>query len=221
LTSSHETANAQAVAAEIEHIMSIEGFMTRRQVLTLMRLAAATPAEELIVEIGTYRGRSTVALALGARRGLCRRIYAVDPHIEFVTPTGTRFGPDDQAVLYRNLVRMGVGDLVYSVSLPSAVVARGWPDRNVGLLLLDGDHRYEAVRDDVNGWLPHLVDDAVIVFDDIDWLGVERVVSELVEAGTITQEGRMGKLAWFRTRRRPAGAPNSEGGSKNLPSKHD
>src|SRR6202035_2586214 len=101
-------------------------------------LAQILEPGSVIVEIGTYRGRSTVALALGAKSGQRNAVFAVDPHCKFKGLYGGSFGPEDQAQLYRNLSRCSVGDLVHVVSLPSEQVAATWKTRNIGLLWLDG-----------------------------------------------------------------------------------
>ena len=52
------------------------------------------------------------------------RIYAIDPHVEYVGPKGGVYGPRDQAALYRNIVRNRVGELVAVVSLTSKLPPR-------------------------------------------------------------------------------------------------
>ena len=128
--------------------LSVDGQISRDEAKTLIHLGSNVPSNNVIVEIGTYRGRSAVALALGSRLGAGVRVYAIDPHTEFRGVMGGRFGPQDMAALYRNLVKAQVGDTVAVVCLPSLVVARTWSKRTIGLLWIDGDHTYEAVRAD-------------------------------------------------------------------------
>ncbi len=186
--------------AEIALVEGIEGWLEREEIRLLMAAAARVPAAEAIVEIGNYRGRSTVALALGARRGQGARVYSIDPHAEFVGPRGGRFGREDQAHLYANLTRAGVGAGVNVVSLGSLEVAAGWAGPAVGLLFVDGDHRYAAVRADFEAWRRHLAPGAMVIFDDCDFADVARLVRERSLAGELVERGAAGKVRWFECR---------------------
>ncbi len=197
--------------------LGVEGWMKEEELRALIRLAAEVPAGASIVEIGSYRGRSTIALAAGASSGGQNRVYSFDPHLDFDGVRGGAFGPGDQAALYRNLADAGVGEQVFSVSLDSRIVAPSWPARDVGLLLVDGDHRKESVRADVLAWLPHLREDAVMAFDDVDLDDVAEVITELQRDGALVQIGRVGQLAWFRAGPTPGATypTGSAGGSSS------
>lgn len=182
----------------LEAALATEGWMKRAEILALMALARDVPEGAHIVEIGTYRGRSTVALANGASCGNHGRVYTFDPHLEFSGVRGGAFGPQDQAYLYRALADAGVGEGVFVVCLDSKMVASNWPARDVGLLFVDGDHRREAVRADLLAWFPHLRSDAVVALDDTDFHDVQAVIQEFLEAGKMEALGNEGKLAWYR-----------------------
>jgi predicted O-methyltransferase YrrM len=51
-------------------------------------------------------------------------------------------------------------------------------DGSVDFLMLDGDHGYEAVRADIDAWLPKMRRGGVISGDDYLWPGVKRAVDE-------------------------------------------
>jgi hypothetical protein len=44
--------------------------------------------------------------------------------------------------------------------------------------MLDGDHGYEAVRADIDAWLPKMKPGAVLSGDDYLWPGVKQAVHE-------------------------------------------
>jgi len=184
----------------LELVEGVEGWLAREEAALLMDLAAAVPGREAIVELGNYRGRSTVALALGARSGGGAQVYSVDPHVEFTGPRGGRFGREDQAHLYANLARAGVGAAVSVVGLDSRRVAAAWDGPGVGLLFIDGDHRYEAVRADLDAWRAHLAPGARVAFDDCDFADVARLIAERTRAHELTLRGRAGKVAVYSLR---------------------
>jgi predicted O-methyltransferase YrrM len=177
-------------------VLRTEGQITPAEAWRLTELAGGVSEGEVVVEVGSYRGRSAVALAAGLRPGSKIRIFAVDPHDEFRGLRGGVFGPPDQAALYRNLSRAGVGEAVAVVSLRSTEAAAGWPSPNIGLLWLDGDHSYEAVTGDFAAWRRHLAPGAVVAFHDSDTEDVARVLDELEERGDLVRRGRVASLTW-------------------------
>ncbi len=177
--------------------------MGEGELRVLRTLASQVPAGLDVVEIGSYRGNSTIALAEGSAAGNRVRVYAVDPHVPFVGVKGGVFGPADQAALYRNLSTFGVGELVAVVCLPSATVARAWTNESVGLLWIDGDHRYESVRLDLEAWYPHVAPGGIIAFHDCDSEGVRRIISEATQAGKIERLGSQSLLSWFKKTNNP------------------
>jgi len=162
----------------LQPVKSIRGWLSQKQAQLLYDHAAAV-REGCIVEIGSYRGRSTAALALGAMAGGGAPVFAIEPHEEFHGPLGGEFGPEDRRAFFRNMVRLELYRQVRLVNLPSVVVARGW-ERPIGFLWIDGDHTYEAARADFLSWKPHLLPGAVVAFDDAatEGLGPDRVVAE-------------------------------------------
>jgi predicted O-methyltransferase YrrM len=179
-------------------VMSVEGQISRSEAHRLVELAKCTLPERAIVEVGTYRGRSTIALAFGSLLGSANRVYAVDPHVEFQGVLGGGFDPRDQEELYRNLVRAGVGKIVAVVSLPSKAAARCWTERNIGLLWIDGDHSEAAVLEDYESWSPFISDEGILAFHDSSVPGVKKVLYELSQAKKIFPLGQTETLSWFR-----------------------
>jgi predicted O-methyltransferase YrrM len=135
-----------------------------------------------IVEVGSYRGRSAVALGRGSLDGHQARVYAIEPHAEFVGERGGVFGPLDRAAFYEAMLRTNCYRIVRLVNLTSEVVAPNW-NEPIGLLFIDGDHSEHGVRRDWNCWSPHLTDDAIVAFDDTDWPAPAKIVAELAASG--------------------------------------
>ena len=155
----------------------LEGMIGEPEAALLTRLASEVE-EGCIVEVGSYRGMSTIALAKGARVP----VYAIEPHEHFTGILGGTFGPDDRRAFFENLLRAGVVEQVRLVNLSSEVVAPAW-QLPVCLLWIDGDHRYEAVRRDFASWEPHLR--GKVAFHDAiqPTLGPFRLIEELLAGG--------------------------------------
>jgi len=164
----------------LDKIMSVEGGITAGE-SQLLYTAAQAVKDGCIVEVGSWLGRSTAALALGTRAGFYVPVYAVDPHENFRGILGGNFGPADRTVFMQNMLRLEITDVVRMVSLSSEYITASWPDV-VGLLWIDGDHRYKAVKRDLACWLPHLRPNATIIFHDATdpRIGPLHVIDELL-----------------------------------------
>lgn len=62
----------------------------------------------------------------------------------------------------------------------------------VRLVFIDGDHRYESVKNDIAAWSPCVIDGGIIAFHDLNWPGVARAIAELLASGGFTHEGNSG-----------------------------
>ena len=191
-------------------LASTEGMVSSEEARLLHDLARDAK-DGVIVEVGSYRGRSTVALACGSRAGARAPVYAIDPHEPFIGVLGGRFGPDDRRAFYGAMLATGAWDLVRLVNLSSEIVTSAWAQR-VALLWIDGDHRYEGVRRDFDCWSRHLVPGAVVAFDDATdpTLGPSRLIEALVRQGRLVPLTSVGKVRAFTWHRPVAPRTQSE-----------
>ena len=171
-----------------------EGMIDLEEFRLLHRLAREAESG-CIVEVGAWRGRSSVALGLGSLEGHGVPVFAFDPHEEFVGVLGGKFGPADRAAFYRAMLDSGCWSAVRLVNLSSEQVAPQW-DRPIALLWIDGDHSDRGVRRDFHGWLPHLTSDARVAFDDAvnPKLGPARLIRDLLATGLFREETHVGKV---------------------------
>jgi hypothetical protein len=169
----------------------------------LLRKVAASVREGVIIEVGSFRGKSTAALSIGSKEGHNAPVYAIDPHEDFQGPFGGVFGPPDRREFFLNMLTVGGWENVRLVNLSSEVIAPGW-NKPVGMLWIDGDHSYEGVRRDFECWLPHLVPGAPVILDDTDRGGPKQFIEELLAEGWKVTH-RIGKM---RAIARDAGSPD-------------
>lgn len=147
-----------ALESAMRAVTQIDGWLSPREAATLYDLASKSSGP--IVEIGSWRGRSTAALALGSMAGNKQPVYAVDSFVGITRddrPTcfGEKAGlaSSTPAILRANLDSAGVNGLVRIVPKASHEAAPEIPD-SLGVLLVDGDHSYEAVRRDLELYAP-------------------------------------------------------------------
>jgi predicted O-methyltransferase YrrM len=173
----------------------VAGWLKEDEAEELFRAAAAVRSG-CIVEVGSYRGRSTLALCAGSSIGGRVPVYAIDPQEEAVGFFGGRFGPKDRVAFFRNFLKSGLVQYVRLLNTTSTAAANGW-DQPVALLFIDGDHRFASVDADSAAWLPHLAPGATVAFYQVGVGGPKRVSQMLVDSGALTFRNRVGKLGFF------------------------
>ena len=135
-----------------ESVFTIHGFLSGDEGELLYRLASEVPANGNIIEIGSYQGRSTVCLGLGAKLAGAR-VWAIDPHEDYQVNEQTHYGMENHAALLKNLVVFEIADTVRVVAMPSQSIADvWWSNVPIDLLWIDGSHEYQAIHADLISW---------------------------------------------------------------------
>jgi predicted O-methyltransferase YrrM len=180
------------------YISRIEGWLSKDEAAYLYQCARQASAG-CVVEVGSYRGRSTAALGFGVNAGAGLPVYAVEPHEPFRGVFGGEFGPADRGYFMRTMAATGLYRHVRLVNVASQHLSDSWPTP-VSLLFIDADHSYAAVKRDFECWRGKLAADARVVFDDATDPsdGPGRLVREIVDAGFLNLEGVVGKMACLR-----------------------
>lgn len=183
-------------------VAGIEGWLSADQAARLYSAAAATRSGDRIVEIGSFRGRSTVVLAGAAPIGVA--IVAIEPH------AGTDRGPGeisgyhteavaDHEAFNANLAAAGVADRVDHV--------REFSDRAhdavsgaIAVLYIDGAHRYAPARADIHQWGERVdVGGTMLIHDSFSSVGVTLAIGrELIFGCRFRYVGRSRSLAEYR-----------------------
>jgi len=176
----------------------VEGWLTDEQARCLWERAAAA---KRIVEIGSFRGRSAIVMALAA--GPQAELVAIDPH------AGNDRGPQeieadaaageaDNRAFRANLQRAGVSERVRHVRLPSQD-ALGEVHGELDLVYVDGAHRYGPARDDLALWGERVRPGGhMLVHDSFSSVGVTLASLRLLLAGReFRYLGRSGSLAQY------------------------
>lgn len=157
----------------------IDGWLSDREGALLYSLAKKCTGRGIIVEIGSWKGKSTVWLSKGSDEGKKLKVYAVDPHTGSFEhrKTGNVWTFEE---FQKNITAARMEGIVTPL-LKTSEEAIGLVSEPVELLFIDGSHDYEAVKLDFELWFPKLVAGGTVAFHDTtSWDGPKRVVSQYV-----------------------------------------
>jgi predicted O-methyltransferase YrrM len=180
----------------------VEGWLSDEQAERLHLAASTVPAGGRIVEIGSFRGRSTIVLARGADPSV--EVIAIDPHAggdrgpREVRESRAR-GEADLRAFRANLARAGVADRVRHVPLASRQ-ALGAVDGRIDLLYVDGAHRFGPARSDISCWGRRVSPaGTLLIHDAFSSVGVTlAILTRLAFAGDFVYVGRVRSLGEYR-----------------------
>jgi predicted O-methyltransferase YrrM len=170
----------------------IPTYTTRQELDALYRLAHGLPAGARVLEIGSYLGASTYALAAGlAARG--GTIWCVDTWENQTMPEGPR---DTLPGFLENTARFRA--MIRPVRKRSDELQAEDAQTPLDLIFIDGDHSYEAVRRDIERVQAWVAPEGVIAFHDAtSFPGVGRAVGELLATTEWAIAGQVESLVWI------------------------
>ena len=186
-----------------EAAQKVPGHLFEDEARFLGTVVACAPSTGAIVEIGSFKGKSTVMIAKVAKHYGLGPIVAIDPHN---SPKLLDTHADPAASSYQdflnNLEAAGVSDRVEPLRAYSTEVFRTW-NRPIRILWIDGDHSYAGTKTDFDGFLPYLNSDGVLVFHDVLAMfpGPIRVFSEdVLRSNQFGAAGFVRSIGWSQFR---------------------
>lgn len=193
------------VATTLADVADVEGWMTDGQARLLWQGAGRVAPGGRIVEIGSFRGRSTIVLGRSADPDV--ELVAIDPH------AGNDRGPqeidgfvdeaaEDHEVFNRNLEKAGVRDRVTHVRAFSDAAHPQVGDP-IDLLYIDGAHRYAPARADIRDWGARVADGGtLLIHDSFSSVGVTlAIIRELFLGRRFRYVGRSESMTEYRCER--------------------
>lgn len=162
-------------------IDGVGGWFGPREATELYRSACdqLSSVGDLVVELGSWKGRSTIALARAAADVGTGRVMAIDPHVGAATSSVTD-EVDTLTELTSNLDARGLLPLVDIVRGFSHETRHHVADDSVSLLFHDASHWYEDVVRDLAMWESALRPGAVLAVNDPGRYGVNRAIRDYV-----------------------------------------
>jgi predicted O-methyltransferase YrrM len=181
----------------------VPGFLGENEARFLGLLAACIPAQGAIVEIGSFKGRSTVMLAKVASHYGSGPIISIDPHTHILaTGRDSDTHPSTYNDFLTSLRGAGVEQHVEIHRELSKEVSRDW-DRTIRFLWIDGDHSYEGAKEDFDGFMSFVSPMGVVALHDAlnNFPGPIRVfVEEMLRPERFGPAGFVHSIAWAQFR---------------------
>ncbi len=191
-------------------VAEVEGWMTPGQARKLWDCASAVKPGGRIVEIGSFRGRSTIVLARAMKPDVA--LIAIDPH------AGNDRGPQelegfeehaaaDYDVFGENLRRAGVADQVRHLRKFSSEAIDDVPPW-IDLLYIDGAHRFRPALDDIRSWSDKITPGGtLLIHDSFSSIGVTgALIASLFFGREFRYLGRSESMTHYRREALPGDA---------------
>lgn len=188
---------SETIELAVSAARQIDGWMSRDH---LAWLAESAARHQSIIEVGSWKGRSTKALAMAT----LGKVYAVDGWIGATRKTRELIaaeGRDNiEAEFRRNLAPEISAGKVVVIPAESADAAFALAHDRVtaDMVFIDAAHSYDAVKRDIALWRPFLVPGGLLCGHDYvsSWEGVIAAVDELVPNRRLQGNVSDGAIWW-------------------------
>jgi predicted O-methyltransferase YrrM len=147
----------------LAHASSIPSWLGRQEGLALAYSCLELPSNAVVVEIGSFLGKSAILLAGSRKRCGTGKVHCIDPFDAsgdaFSIPAYRVVANADVRPLRQrfraNIARAGLSDWVEVHEGTAASVAAGWTEP-IDMLFLDGDQSPDGARLAYDVWAPFL-----------------------------------------------------------------
>lgn len=149
--------------------LTIDGWMTEEELAWLTEQAQSS---ETIVEIGSWKGRSTTALL----NGCPGTVHAID-HFKGSPGEDRHSEAREHDVFAEFMANVGAYPNLAIHRADSVTPAQLFADRSVDMVFIDGGHDKEQVLRDLRAWMPKCK--TLLCGHDRDWIGVQEALAEM------------------------------------------
>lgn len=194
-TKSFEPGDAESLE---RFLRNVPGMINPSRCSSHYLIALSQTVQGSIVEIGSWRGRNSIALAASCRDSANGRLIAIDP---FTGNPGKekKYGKGSSQLLFMKNIRLsGLSDYVHVIPTKSENAEVTDPLR---MVFIDGEHSETAVLADLSRWSTSLIPGGLVLLDDYspDAVGVVAAVKEFLLANNdFRLISRVGKTAILR-----------------------
>jgi hypothetical protein len=156
----------------------IEGWMSPDELNWLYETAKGMDS---IVEVGSWKGRSTHALLSGCKG----TVTAIDTWKGSQGEDGNPHIEATEHDIFNDCFMKNVGHFpnLVPIQAESLEAVKKFADKSVDMVFIDGNHTYESVKADIEAWMPKAR--KMICGHDFQWHSVQEAVTEKFgETGT-------------------------------------
>lgn len=168
------------------------GFLYQGEITFLKDLVKDLPWGANVINFGAGVGTSALAM-IEERNDL--RVTTID-----ISSGGPNGGLENERNAFENAKMKKL--LPAQILNDSADQGRKWIGK-VWMVFVDGDHSPQAVEDDIDAWLPHVLDGGIMAFHDYSsdtWPAVKEVVDRKMLG--YTQIGVVDTIAAYRIKKK-------------------
>jgi predicted O-methyltransferase YrrM len=166
----------------MEHFyQNIEGWFSYEYIYK--DLVEQAEEDSLFVEIGSFKGRSTAFMAVEiANSGKKIRFQCIDPmkaigHYEDAAKINPQEWEGYSSEAFHKRLE-SVKDFYTLHQMPSDQAVNMYKDNSIDFIMIDGDHSYEAVKRDIENFLPKMRSGGLMAGDDAFAEEVQRAVAD-------------------------------------------
>jgi MMP 1-O-methyltransferase len=197
-----EKISAKLVFQKIKEYQTIEGWLSSKEAVNLYRFASRLRGpHSVIVEIGSWKGKSTYCLAKGLSEG---KVISIDSFDASGEPGSAELYQREKGYLSlveqfkNNMRRLNVLDKI-EIFVGRSEQFAGTFSR-IDLLFIDGDHSVKECESDFLVYSPALVSGGYLLFHDYDptrkGLGPTWVIENRVQSSPLFKFVGLFDLLW-------------------------
>ena len=182
----------------MEHFYrKIDGWFEQSDKLIYDRAVDKYNDNDIFVEIGSYKGRSSSAMAVNIINSQKKiKFYCVD------TWEGSKEHQNNKEIIEKTLYDTFINNTksVSSVINPmrklSTEAANNFKDKEISFVYIDASHDYKNVTDDLESWYPKLKDGGTLAGHDWQYPEVRLAIFDFVKKIDLDAEMIISKNSW-------------------------
>jgi predicted O-methyltransferase YrrM len=152
--------NAERASSPLAKPLEIQGWMSAPELAFLHCVALSIPRGATVVEVGSWKGRSTAAICEGLKSVPDAKLFAVDT---FAGEAGNTYqlerymGELAEDRVYREFrANTEEYSFVEVLRMSSLDASRQFADDSIDWIFIDAEHTFERVTADIRAWFPKL-----------------------------------------------------------------
>lgn len=173
-------------------IKKTQALLSEKEARFLYQLPSKIPKQGVIVEIGSFKGGSTILLAKGSKKYKKRKVYAIDPFTLDIKILKNKIKVSEKniyPIFKKNINNEKIADWIIPIVQTSEKIANKW-NKPISLLWIDGGHQYQSVKKDYLSFRNYLIKGGIVAFHDsiggVIGNGPKRVIEKYIFNPSLT-----------------------------------